>query len=114
MIYGDRVEAAESAAMAEAFGQTPIFAPFLDHVAAGERKLEGLDAVDVPVTIAWGDTDRILPQDKHEAFFREHLPQARFLTLKKAGHTPFWDAPERVADVIAQTALRVEREAVKT
>ena len=70
----------------------------------------GPGRIDVPVTIAWGDTDRVLPQDKHEPFFRERLPQARFITLKKAGHTPFWDAPERVADAIAQTALQTEEE----
>jgi len=52
----------------------------------------------------------VLPRDRHEPFFRERLPQARFVTLKKAGHTPFWDAPERVADVIAQTALAMERQ----
>jgi pimeloyl-ACP methyl ester carboxylesterase len=113
MIYGDRMTADESTTIAEAFGQTPIFSQFLDYVASGERRLEGLERIDVPVTIAWGDTDRVLPQESHEAFFRERLPQARFLTLKKAGHTPFWDAPERVADVIAQTALRADREAVE-
>jgi pimeloyl-ACP methyl ester carboxylesterase len=114
MINGDRVAGGDSAAMAQAFADTPVFAPFLDQLIAGDNKLEGLEAIDVPVTIAWGDTDRVLPKDKHEAFFRERLPQARFLTLKKAGHTPFWDAPERVTDVIAQTALRTEREAVTT
>lgn len=109
MINGSRVSAAEGTAMTAAFAETPIFAPFLDHIAAGERRLEGLDAIDVPVTVAWGDTDRVLPRERHEPFFRQRLPQARFVTLKKAGHTPFWDAPERVADVIAQTALGVER-----
>ncbi len=111
MINGARVGADDSAAMTAAFAETPIFGPFLDAVAAGERKLEGLEAVDVPVTIAWGDSDRVLPREKHEPFFRDRLPQARYVTLKKAGHTPFWDAPERVADAIAQTALSAERTA---
>ena len=110
MVDGSRVPAADHAATTEAFASTPVFGAYLDAVAAGERKLEGLEAIDVPVTIVWGDSDRVLPADKHADFFRERLPQARFITLKRAGHVPFWDAPERVADAITQTALRVERE----
>lgn len=111
MVYGDRVPATDAAAMSKAFADTPVFATFIEALTANERKLEGLDRIDVPVTIAWGDKDRVLPQAKHEAFFRERLPQARFVTITKAGHTPFWDAPERIADVITQTALTQERRA---
>ncbi len=109
-VDGARIPAADNTAMMEAFAQTPVFGEFLDAVAAGERNLEGLEAIDVPVTVVWGDSDRVLPQAKHESFFRERLPRARFVTLKRAGHVPFWDAPERVADVIAQTALAAERD----
>ena len=48
----------------------------------------------------------MLPQDKHEPFFRGTCPHASSSPSVKAGHTPFWDAPERVVDAIAQTALR--------
>lgn len=114
MVDGSRISADDLTSMTEAFAATPVFGPFLDAVAAGERKLDGLEAIDVPVTVLWGDSDRVLPQDKHEPFFRAHLPQARFVALKRAGHVPFWDAPERTADVVAQTALAVEREKVHT
>lgn len=107
MLNGARVSAQDSAAMTKDFAQTPVFGDYLDQALA--RQVEGLERIDVPVTIAWGDTDRVLPCDRHEPFYRERLPQARYVTLKKAGHTPFWDAPERIADVIAQTALRAER-----
>lgn len=109
MIHGERMAADEALSLAEAFVETPAFSSLLDKMNANDRPLEGLDRIDVPTTIAWGDTDRVLPKDKHEAFFREHLPHAKFVTFVKAGHTPFWDAPERVADTIAQTALGVER-----
>lgn len=109
MRNGARVSAQDSASMMRDFASTPVFADYLEQ--ALTRQVEGLERIDVPVTIAWGDTDRVLRRDDHEPFYRERLPDARFVTLKKAGHTPFWDAPERVADVITQTALRAERSA---
>ncbi len=112
MLNGTRISPEDGVAMAQAFADTPIFSSFLVAAEANDRKLEGLDRIDVPVTIVWGDTDRVLPKDKHEPFFRTHLPQANFVTLVKAGHTPFWDAPERVADTIAQTAFKQERSKV--
>jgi pimeloyl-ACP methyl ester carboxylesterase len=113
MVDGGRVTSEENNAMTEAFAATPVFAPFLD-TPPDERALVGLEAIDVPVTIVWGDKDRTLPQAKHEPFFREHLPAARYVTLKQVGHVPFWDAPERIADAITQTALATERTKVAT
>ena len=110
MVDGSRVPAADSTAMMDAFARTPVFGEYLDAAGAGERELAGLEAIDVPVTIAWGDQDRVLPRERHEPFFRDRLREARYVTVKKAGHVLFWDAPERTADVIAQTALAVERE----
>jgi pimeloyl-ACP methyl ester carboxylesterase len=107
MVDGARVSAQDSLAMARAFAQTPVFEAFL--TGDVERELKHLDRVTVPTTLAWGDKDRVLPQAKHEAFFRERLPNAQFRVLRKAGHVPFWDAPERVVDVIAQTALNADR-----
>jgi pimeloyl-ACP methyl ester carboxylesterase len=109
MVDGSRVPAEESLAMARAFAATPVFQAFLHPDL--DRGLRNLDRITVPVTVAWGDGDRVLPQAKHESFFREQLPpHATFRTLKNAGHVPFWDAPERVADVIAQTALAADRQ----
>jgi pimeloyl-ACP methyl ester carboxylesterase len=113
MVDGSRVSREDSNAMTEAFAATPVFAPFLA-TGPDERALRGLEQIDVPVTVVWGDKDRTLPQAKHEPYFREHLRDARFVTLKRVGHVPFWDAPERVADVIAQTALASERKQVAT
>lgn len=109
MVDGGSVPPDESNAMMQAFADTPVFGAYLDAEAVTEHRLTGLEDIDVPVTVVWGDSDRVLRQAKHESFFREHLPQARFVTLKRAGHLPFWEAPERTADAIAQTALKVER-----
>ena len=56
----------------------------------------------VPVTIAWGDRDRILrPHQADRA--RARLPSARHVTLRGCGHLPMTDAPELVASTILTT-----------
>jgi pimeloyl-ACP methyl ester carboxylesterase len=107
MVDGARVPAEEALALARAFAETPVFKAFLDP--GLDRGLRNLDRITVPTTVLWGDRDRVLPSAKHEAFFRDALPGATFHTLKRAGHVPFWDAPERVADGITQTALGADR-----
>jgi pimeloyl-ACP methyl ester carboxylesterase len=52
---------------------------------------------DVPVTIAWGELDRLVGPPKPE----RRPAGTRFLVLPGVGHTPTWDDPE----LIAQTLL---------
>ncbi len=53
----------------------------------------------VPVTIAWGSKDRILPR-ANARVARQRLPQARFIRLPGCGHVPMTDDPELVAKVL--------------
>jgi pimeloyl-ACP methyl ester carboxylesterase len=53
----------------------------------------------VPVTIAWGAKDRILPP-ANARVARERLPQARFIRLPRCGHVPMTDDPELVAKIL--------------
>jgi pimeloyl-ACP methyl ester carboxylesterase len=48
---------------------------------------------DVPVTIAWGERDRLVGPPKPE----RRPAGARFITLSRVGHTPTWDDPELIA-----------------
>ena len=57
----------------------------------------------VPVTIAWGSRDWLLPRRLQAPRARRLLPRARHVTLR-AGHVPFFDAPDAVAAVIGDTA----------
>lgn len=59
----------------------------------------GNELDDVPVTVAWGDADRLLPYRRQAPRARAALPHARHVTLD-AGHVPYFDAPDAVADVI--------------
>lgn len=52
-----------------------------------------------PVTIAWGQRDRLLPYRLQAPRARRMLPWATHVTLG-AGHVPFFDDPAAVAEVI--------------
>jgi pimeloyl-ACP methyl ester carboxylesterase len=59
----------------------------------------------VPVTVAWGTDDLILPYAQ-AARARALLPDARHVELTGCGHVPMSDAPTLVARVIADTVAR--------
>ena len=53
----------------------------------------------VPVTIAWGNKDRLLlPRQLERA--RRRLPRARHVLIMGAGHLMMGDDPHAVADVV--------------
>ncbi len=61
-----------------------------------------LDVPDgVPVTIAWGTHDRLLPPGQADVA-RQRVPQARFLLLPGCGHVPMTDDPALVARVLLE------------
>jgi pimeloyl-ACP methyl ester carboxylesterase len=51
----------------------------------------GFEDIRVPVTLAWGDLDRIVRKP------RETLPGWRTIMLHGCGHIPTWDDPGQVA-----------------
>ncbi|HEY4778885.1 MAG TPA: alpha/beta hydrolase, partial [Solirubrobacterales bacterium] len=53
---------------------------------------------DVPVTIAWGELDRLVGPPKSG----RRPTGARFLVLPGVGHTPMWDDPELVARTLLE------------
>jgi pimeloyl-ACP methyl ester carboxylesterase len=57
------------------------------------------DIPDVPVTIAWGTRDRVLPYWQ-AARAKAMIPRARLVRLPDCGHVPMNDAPELIAQII--------------
>jgi pimeloyl-ACP methyl ester carboxylesterase len=53
-----------------------------------------------PVTVAWGEKDRILIYSRQAPRARRRLPSARHVTLTGCGHVPTWDDPEQVTRVL--------------
>lgn len=62
----------------------------------------------VPVTVAWGDRDKILLL-RQASRARAHLPAARHVTLTGCGHVPMSDDPDLVAATILETTGAVVR-----
>jgi len=55
----------------------------------------------VPVTIAWGEKDRLLLA-RQAPRAAQQVPSARMVTLYGCGHVPTFDDPEQVASVLLQ------------
>ena len=78
-------------------------APWFDDTlrAINEEHFTGGAAISAPVTIAWGEYDRVLlPRQASRA--ARAIPSARMLTLSGCGHVPMTDDPEQVARVILE------------
>lgn len=67
---------------------------------------------DVPVTIAWGDKDRVLrPSGANIA--RQRIPQAKLVRLPGCGHVPMTDDPRLVAKVLLDGSAASEGSAAR-
>ena len=53
---------------------------------------------DLPVTLAWGERDRLVAPPRPE----RRPASSRFLVLPGVGHTPMWDDPELIARTLLE------------
>ncbi len=94
-----RVPAGAVREILAAVAASPSFRPTLDafqhHVFARGDELRG-----VPVTVAWGTRDLLLPAGRQAPRARRALPWAHHVALPGCGHIPFWDDPARCAAVL--------------
>lgn len=58
------------------------------------------ELVTVPTTVAWGTEDRLVGQPKRERM----PPGARYVELRGLGHTPTWDDPPQVAELLLDSS----------
>ncbi len=93
-----RMSADEAVSSLQAAWAAPAFvaalAAFDEYRFNSPEELRG-----VPVTVAWGISDRLLLYARQAPRARAMLPEARHLTLG-TGHVPFFDDPAAVAEVI--------------
>ncbi len=92
------------AAAAEALIAAWIDAPGYDAANAEMRNriCTGLDRVTVPTTIAWGEQDRLVAPPRPQ----RRPPGSRMVVLEGCGHTPNWDAPGRIAELLLEASSR--------
>jgi pimeloyl-ACP methyl ester carboxylesterase len=58
----------------------------------------GIEEIEVPVTLAWGELDRVVRPPKRSP------PGVRTVVLRGCGHVPMWDDPEQVASVLLEAS----------
>lgn len=84
--------------MAKTYAETPTFNAHLS-ATARERFKDG-HGIDVPVTVAWGEKDRLIPAKARRS---DELPaHAKVVTLPGCGHYPMWDDPGLVAQTVLE------------
>ncbi len=94
-----RVPADEAAANIRAVAGAAWFDETLRAIT--EERFSGGEQIAVPITIAWGDHDRLLlPRQAVRA--KRAIPSARMLTLQDCGHVPTYDDPEQVTRVLLE------------
>ena len=99
--HPERMTAADAAASTRALAGAPWFDATLPSLRAME--FTGGEEIRVPVTVAWGDKDRVLlPRQARRA--GRALPRARLISLRGCGHVPTTDDPEQVARVLLEAA----------
>ncbi|MDQ1635715.1 MAG: hypothetical protein QOJ32_2524 [Frankiaceae bacterium] len=69
----------------------------------GQRFAPPAGGIDVPVTLAWGAKDMLLPP-RQRLRVHEVLPDARIGLLAGCGHLPMWDDPDLVVRAIRASA----------
>ena len=63
-------------------------------------RFENPEQVSVPVTIAWGEYDRLVTPPKQV----RRPPGSRFVVLPECGHTPNWDDPGLISRLLLDTS----------
>jgi pimeloyl-ACP methyl ester carboxylesterase len=96
-----RIPADEAVGALHNLARSPGFETTLD--ALREHRFGG-HTYEIPVTVAWGERDRLLIYGRQSARARRLLPDARHVTLEGCGHVPTWDDPDRVARVLLEAS----------
>lgn len=72
------------------------------------RRFDRAAQVEVPVTVVFGDDDRILPAPQNQV--REAAPaHTRWVVVRRCGHAPMWDAPQECLRLVGETVAAAAR-----
>ena len=90
----ERVPPHSAARLVRAYVTSPGFSGA--NAAMRAAVFSGIEKIDVPVTLAWAELDRLVSPPERP------IPGARTLVLRGCGHVPTWDDPEQVARVLLE------------
>jgi pimeloyl-ACP methyl ester carboxylesterase len=92
----ERVPAAAARRLVRAYARSPAFVRA--NLAMRAAVIEHLHDLSAPLTLAWGEHDRLVREPK------QPVPGARSLQMPGCGHIPTWDDPELVAGVLLESS----------
>lgn len=108
--HGERMTPRQAADLLQGSAECPIYWELFEAIRRDGPPTD-FDGIECPTTIVWGTKDRIIPLKGYSARIRTLVPQADFIVLEGAGHSPMVDEPERLVGIIEETASRT-RESV--
>lgn len=103
--HGERMTPRQAAELLQGSAECPIYWDLFDAIRR-DGPPKDFDGITCPTTIAWGTKDRIIPMKRYSERIRRMVPQAEFIALEGAGHSPMIDEPERIVRIISETASR--------
>ena len=94
----DRLSREEATELIHNYVDAPLYAAANEEMRMGA--FERFGDVEVPVTLAWGERDESVGRPSRS----RRPPGARYLEMPGWGHTPTWDDPAGVAELILETS----------
>src|SRR4051794_38420700 len=108
--YPERVPPRAAADFIRGAYECPAFLELLESLSGGGPATD-LSGIDVPVRIAWGTRDRIIPLETYSPRLLRLVPSAELVRLEGLGHVPMSDDPPGVARTILDVTARATVEA---
>ena len=108
--HGERLTPRQAADLLQGSAECPVYWDLFEAIRRDGPPAD-FDGIECPTTIVWGTKDRIIPLKDYSERIRRLVPQAGFIVLDGAGHSPMVDEPERLVRIIDETASRA-RESV--
>jgi pimeloyl-ACP methyl ester carboxylesterase len=98
--HPERVPPGAAARLVRSYVTAPAYASANTEMRAAV--VSGVEDIDVPVTLAWGELDRLVHPP------RTVPPHWHTRVLRGCGHIPTWDDPEQVAALLLEASGRLE------
>jgi pimeloyl-ACP methyl ester carboxylesterase len=94
MLHPELVPAGAAAHIVNAYATAPAFVAANQAMRAGH--FDGLARIEVPVTLAWPDHDRLVSRPARLP------PGVHSRVLAGCGHLAMWDAPDQVTELLLE------------
>lgn len=113
MTRGDQMTAEELKAVMGALSNADVL-PGLIAAVQRDGAIVAIPNTTIPIRIAWGQYDRIVPFERFGRPMLAQIPSAEHVTLPGVGHVPMHDDPHAVAKTILEVTQRARKPAPRS